>query len=401
MRAAEPGMAGLWLGVLVYRWLTLGWMAILALLTREDLRRPVLVVVAIAVTVGWNLWFTITKAWGRPLDRWVDLGLSFLLLPISGLVMRDGTAAGGAPFFAVSYPASAALTVGTGGGVAMGLLAAAVLSIGLFLSRLTNSTLPHDMSPDEWANLANGIVYYLGAGGATGIVSRVLLRSASERDAAIEEAARERERAARLAERDALGRRIHDSVLQSLAMIAKHGRQLSARSSVPATQVRELVGLAATQERALRSLLTDEPRRPRAGTAPLGAALREAAATVTAVPVSVNTTGEPVLGASALDELTAAVRQALENVVQHAEARSVTIFGEGVEGEVIVSIRDDGVGFDYDEQRLAQQGKLGLLRSMKGRIEALGGEMRVRSALGRGTEVEFRLPRGEGASHGR
>jgi len=375
-------------------------MVILAVVTWEDLRRDVLVVVAIAVTLGWNLWFTMTKAWGRPLDRWVDLGLSFLLLPISGVVMQDGTAAGGTPFFAVSYPVSSALTVGTGGGVARGLLAAGVLSIGLFLSRLTNSTLPHEMSPEGWANLVNGIVYHVGAGGATGIVSRVLLRSASERDAAIEEAARERERAARLAERDALGRRIHDSVLQSLSMIAKQGRQLSERSSVPAAQIRELVGLAAAQERDLRGLLTEEPERPRVGTAQLGAALREAAATVTAVPVSVNTTGEPVLGASDLDELAAAVRQALENVVQHAEARSVTIFGEGAEGEVIVSIRDDGVGFDYDEQRLAQQGKLGLLRSMKGRIEAMGGEMRVRSAPGRGTEVEFRLPVREGTPDG-
>jgi signal transduction histidine kinase len=391
-------MAGLWLGVVVYRWVTLIWMTVLAVLTWDDLRRPVLALVAVGVVIGWNVWFTASRAWDRPVDLGVDLALSFLLLPISGLVMRDGAAAGGVPFFTVSYPVSAALTIGTGRGVGAGLLASVVLSLGLFLSRVTNSSLP--LSSDQWANLVNGIVYYLAAGGATGTVSRVLRRSAAERAAAIEEAARERERAARLAERDALGRRIHDSILQALALIAKQGRQLAERPTVEPAQVRELVGLATMQEHALRRLLTEEPAAPREGSARLEPALHDVAAAVTAVPVSVSTTGDPVLPTSVLDELAAAIKQALENVVEHAGARSVTIFGEGIDDEVIVSVRDDGVGFDYDEGRLEADGKLGLLRSMKGRIEGIGGRMDVRSKAGRGTEVEFRLPLREGIRHG-
>jgi signal transduction histidine kinase len=391
--AVEPGMTGLWLGVLVYRWVTLAWMTILALVGGDTLRRPVLAYVTIAVVVGWNVWFGTTRAWERGLDRNVDLAISFLLLPISGLVMEEGTAAAskGTPFFAVSYPASSALTVGAGEGLAAGLFASGVLSIGLFLSRVTNSALP--LSGNQWANLLNGFVYYVAAGGATGTVSRALRRSASDRAAAIEEAARERERAARLAEREALGRRIHDSVLQALAMIAKQGRQLADRPTVESGEIRELVGLAATEERALRRLLTEElPTPGEGGNARLGPALHEAAATMTAVPVSVNTTGDPVLDSFHLDELTAAIRQALDNVAQHADAGSVTIFGEEIGTEVIVSIRDDGVGFDYDEGRLERDGKFGLLRSMKGRIEGIGGQMRVRSVLGQGTEIEFRLP---------
>ena len=65
-------------------------------------------------------------------------------------------------------------------------------------------------------------------------------------------------------------------------------------------------------------------------------------------------------------------------------------------GEVVVSIRDDGVGFDYDEETLRREGRLGVLRSMKGRIEELGGSMSVHSAPGRGTEIEFHLPVAEG-----
>jgi signal transduction histidine kinase len=105
------------------------------------------------------------------------------------------------------------------------------------------------------------------------------------------------------------------------------------------------------------------------------------------------------LPAGEVEELTAAVHQALDNVVRHADATRATIFAEALEGEIVVSIRDDGVGFEYDEGLLAREGKLGMLKSMKGRVEGLGGEMIVRSAPGRGTEVEFRLPAAGGARH--
>jgi signal transduction histidine kinase len=58
------------------------------------------------------------------------------------------------------------------------------------------------------------------------------------------------------------------------------------------------------------------------------------------------------------------------------------------------------MGFQYDEERLAREGKMGMLRSMKGRIEAIGGGMRVLSAPGSGTEIEFRVPFSMGASDG-
>ena len=75
----------------------------------------------------------------------------------------------------------------------------------------------------------------------------------------------------------------------------------------------------------------------------------------------------------------------------------MTVFGEREDSEIVVSIRDDGVGFDFDEERLRREGKLGLLRSMKGRIEEIGGSMRVMSTPEQGTEVEFRLPAPTGA----
>ena len=59
---------------------------------------------------------------------------------------------------------------------------------------------------------------------------------------------------------------------------------------------------------------------------------------------------------------------------------------------VLVTVRDDGCGFEYDERRLAEQGKIGLAKSIKGRVEQLGGSLRVHSRPGAGTEVELRIP---------
>ena len=91
------------------------------------------------------------------------------------------------------------------------------------------------------------------------------------------------------------------------------------------------------------------------------------------------------------------MRQALQNVEQHAHASRVSIFAEEENGKVSISVRDDGRGFVYDEPALRRANKVGMLKSMKGRIEELWGEMRVASSAGAGTEVEFSFPlRGRG-----
>jgi signal transduction histidine kinase len=68
------------------------------------------------------------------------------------------------------------------------------------------------------------------------------------------------------------------------------------------------------------------------------------------------------------------------------------VFADCDRGEVIVTVRDDGAGFTYNEAALVARGKIGLLKSMKGRVEQLGGAMRVDTSPGGGTEIEFRVP---------
>jgi len=396
----EPGMRGLWLGVLVYRWATFVWMAAvaLALTVRQDLRLPGLALVAVLVILAWNVWLSLTGGWERTLDRRIDLGLALALLPLSGLVMNE-EAIRNTLFFATSFPATAALTFGAGSGVAGGLFAGAALSLGLVASRAANGLPPDELTDDDWGVLFNGVFYYLSAGGAAGVVRRVLVRSAGERSLAVEEATRQREKAARLAEREALGREIHDSVLQALALLRKRGKELTG-PFVSAEEIHELVELAGHQEQALRVLLSEPHAEAPEGMVSLRTTLEAAAFGVQGVPVSVTTVGPAWLFSTEVKEVQGAVRQALENVAEHANATRATVFAEALDGELVISIRDDGGGFDYDEPRLAREGKLGLLKSMKGRIEELGGSMQVHSAPGRGTEVEFRVPVRRGSDDG-
>jgi len=79
-------------------------------------------------------------------------------------------------------------------------------------------------------------------------------------------------------------------------------------------------------------------------------------------------------------------------VVKHARASRVALFAEEDGGAVLVSVRDDGVGFTYDESALASGGSMGILKSIKGRVEQLGGTVRIDSRPGAGTEVELLVP---------
>ncbi len=384
-----PGSRGLWLGILVYRWIALAWMTAQAA-TLVRFRSTTLAWAVLVAVIVWNVWWTLTRAWLNAAARWLDLAISAALLLVSGLVQVEGDVVSDHPFFATAYPVTSAMTVGAGSGPAGGLLSAGALSIALALSRPLNGVT--SLSAGQLGGLVNGVVYYLSAGAAIGLGARVLARSSAQVRVAQREVIRERERAARMAERESIGRQIHDSVLQALALVTKRGRELAAQPSVAGSEVASLASIADEQERALRALIRREPDEPPEGAVGLRTVLQASAFGVSGVPVTVTTVDPVWLSATCVEELSAAVHQALENVALHASASQAFVFGECDGDDLRVTIRDDGVGFEYDEERLSRAGKLGVLRSMKGRIEDLGGSMRLTSAPGQGTEVEFRLP---------
>ena len=392
---AERGRAVLSLGILAFRWVSLAWMVVLAL-TAGELRRPALAAVAIAGAAGWTGWLTVA----RPRPGWgvlvADLALGVALNLVAGLVMPAGTV-GERPYFAAGYPVAAAVTWGAARGVGGGVVAGLVLGASLVAGQLANGIDLAGSEPAVLLDLAGGTLNFVLAGGAVGLVARLLERSAGQLRQATEETIRARERAARLAERESLARQIHDSVLQALALVHKRGRELAADGPVPADQVAGLAEMAAGQERALRSLILREPEdEPTpAGAASLRAALESLATAEESLPVTAGATGALWLPARHVEELTAAVRQALDNVVEHAGATRVAVFAEEDAGAVVVTVRDDGRGFSYDEHRLLAEGKIGLAKSIKGRVEQLGGTMAVTSRPGAGTEVELRVPTGK------
>ena len=86
------------------------------------------------------------------------------------------------------------------------------------------------------------------------------------------------------------------------------------------------------------------------------------------------------------------VQEGLHNVTKHAKATEVKIRIERTDGQVICSVRDNGVGFDSSAlpSRSDEQG-LGLI-GMRERLNALGGTFEIRTAPGSGTELEIKVP---------
>jgi signal transduction histidine kinase len=186
-------------------------------------------------------------------------------------------------------------------------------------------------------------------------------------------------REAAAAERDRLGRSIHDGVLQVLALVQRQGSE-------------QLAALAGEQEVALRGLLADAASNGGDGAEDLRGPLQALATSA----VEVATPAQAVELPSAITaEMVAAVRAALDNVRKHAGADArAWIFLEDEQDGVRVTVRDDGVGFPPERPaEAAQAGRLGIAQSMRGRIADCGGTTTIVSRPGEGTEVEFWVPR--------
>ncbi|MEA2462236.1 MAG: hypothetical protein QOH90_2413, partial [Actinomycetota bacterium] len=371
------------------------WMTGLAVLSSGELVRGWLAWSSLGAAGLWTMWLTLSRrTWNRGVMTF-DIALCAWLILVSGLVVPEGAIVSGRPFFATGYPLSAPLLWGAMWGPGTGAATALVLATAHLLSRPINGVALSDLDPGQVQNVTGAMLNYMVAGVAVGLVGKLLRRSSEAVRHANEETLKERELRGRLAERESLARAIHDSVLQSLALVHKKGRELASSDHISKDEVGRLAQLAEEQEADLRALILREPEAPPVGRASLRDAIESAARSISDVKVSVSTTGPIWMPRHAVELLQAAVRQGLENVVEHAQATRVTVFAEEEDGEVAISLRDDGIGFAYDEDDLRRDGKVGMLRSMKGRAEELGGRMEVTSGPGKGTEVEIRVPKGD------
>ncbi len=206
----------------------------------------------------------------------------------------------------------------------------------------------------------------------------------------------ERTQRIRTEERAEIAAHLHDSVLQTLALIQKQ-----------AEAPREVLRLARGQERQLRGWLygpsgygrgrpVEGAQAGGGGGTPEATSLSEAIARACgevedtfAIKVQ-----HVVVGDCQLDErltgLVYAAREAVVNAAKHAGVGEVSVYAEVEPDAVEIFVRDRGKGFDPDT---VPEDRHGLADSIKGRMERNGGELRLRTAPGEGTEVHLRMPR--------
>ena len=190
------------------------------------------------------------------------------------------------------------------------------------------------------------------------------------RNLAVERAARIREQ-----ERAEVAAHLHDSVLQTLALIQRR-----------AGDAREVAGLARRQERELRRWLFERPAGGEG--ASVKAALERAAAEVEelhGVPIEVVVVGDGPLDAP-LEALVQAAREAMTNAAKFAGEERVDLYAEVGPDRVEAFVRDRGVGFD---PAAIPADRRGVRDSIVGRMERYGGHAGVRSTPGEGTEIEL------------
>lgn len=188
----------------------------------------------------------------------------------------------------------------------------------------------------------------------------------------------ERRERIRSQERAEVAAHVHDSVLQTLALIRK-----------AADDPREVVRLARTQERELRGWLYT-PTAPEQ--VAFAGALEQAAAEVEethGTTVEVVVVGDCPTTPTLL-ALVAAAREAMVNAARHSGAPTVSLYAEVGDDRVEVFVRDRGCGFDPDG---VPADRFGLSQSVVGRMERHGGHAVLRSAVGEGTEVRLEVSR--------
>ena len=357
-----------WRAAVVLRIATYGFAVAMTGLYDKQYARPDLGWVAIAVLGAWNLvtcWLYL-----RENSRWqwliiADLVVACAIMASSRFVFTPAELASQAPTpLLTTVWVTGVLAAGAIGGMVFGVVLSA-FNFG------THGYVDIDLARDA--------VELVSVGFAIGLATRTARRSAARLAAAL------RSEAA-TAERERLARSIHDSVLQVLARVQRRGAELGGEAA-------ELARLAGEQEVALRSLVSAAPPDSTVdGEVDLRAHLQ--ILTTARVAVSVPATRVMVPAATA-SELSGVAREALANVDKHAgEQAKAWILLEDLGEQIVLSVRDDGPGIPADRLRAAEsEGRMGVAKSIRGRISELGGTAELITGADQGTEWELRVPR--------
>jgi nitrate/nitrite-specific signal transduction histidine kinase len=206
-----------------------------------------------------------------------------------------------------------------------------------------------------------------------------------------------------LEERTRLAREIHDTLAQQLTGIvlqleaaeAMQTRQQSGRSRDLIVAAREQARLALQEAR--RSVWNLRPMPLEAAGLTAAVALEaERFGTRTGIAVTVRNDGVPrhlALTPQAEVAVFRILQEALANVEHHSHARRVEVDLHAADGGLLLTIRDDGSGFDIELGGLAASspGSFGLV-GMRERARLIGAELEVTSERAGGTRISVRVP---------
>jgi len=350
--------------LVVGRWLAWAWMTGIVIFDRGAIRHPVTAWVGVGATL--TLTATATVLVRRRPERLLhatfvasEVALALALSVIDGYVFEDGHVFGTTQSIATQWPLLAMATAG----VAYGPLIAGVLGALVGPAEWAGAVLNGvDVSePRQIVSIVATSLFYAACGGVFGWQARLLRRV-------------EGEIADRRA-RDEVGRVLHDTVLQTLALVERRVADDDPELATAARQADQdlrafLFGTAGRRVDDLEARVRAEVERVRTGHD---------------TPVSVSVIDDGCkLGDRSQDLVARAIGEAVANALQHALASRVVVFVEtDVDGQVFASVDDDGTGFDAAAPRSSH----GIDESIVARIESIGGRVEISSSIGDGTEV--------------
>jgi signal transduction histidine kinase/ligand-binding sensor domain-containing protein len=199
----------------------------------------------------------------------------------------------------------------------------------------------------------------------------------------------------RLAERTRIAGDMHDTLLQNIAGFALQLDGLSKTVSSPAKErIRDIRRQAEQCMREAREFVWDL-RAPTLEEKDLLSALREAGEEILiGKPVQFHVTvsgNRRPASVKLQQQLFRIVQEATRNAVRHGEATEIVMQIDYLDADVLrVHMRDDGRGFDLEEA-LRKLGHWGLT-TMQERARQLGGELKISSAPGHGTQIDILVP---------
>lgn len=352
----------------VLGWVWLMVLAVAVLTTdRGDVDVPVLIGTMVLATMGAGLTFVAAQRdfLASPWYAIVDAAIALALAMAGWLAGFDEFLVGGYPaswLFIVAYATNVRVTAVAG-------VASAFVFAFLHVAM--------DLDQVRVLGSVQFIVVAVVVGWAFDSLrerDRLRIAAENERAEAERELSEELERSSRLQERTMIARQLHDSVLQTLKLI-----------SASAENPSEVRYLTRVQERDLRRTI-NEYQSPFEDS--FRARLLDARAEVEdRFRVEIE---QVVKDDAAMDDrlraVVAAAAEAMTNAARHSGVRNIDLFAEIRSGRLQVNVRDRGTGFD---PAVAGTGIDGSIRE---RVEAVGGTAEIKTAAGRGTEVQIVLP---------